>query len=547
MRIFAEKIAEKRLQREEDEKLREVAKVESEHKAQARIAKDQDDIFAIARDVCDADSLLADWEFTKVKKGLYISPNSNSNTPGFHIQNNKWFSHHESDVESCMGSIGKNDKAYGDISDLIFFFENDNNRDIVFLADFVTGKTDAERKREYARLKSEQTALEEFTFELANDNATDDNSAKSKRFSLISSTELTRKPRPNDWLIKGIFESNNYGMIFGQPASGKSLIALQIGFCIATGQDWNGKAVTKGKVAYIAGEGFTGLSRRMRALELHYGLQAKDLYFSEMPAALTVKSSAKDVAKAIDEICPKPVLIIIDTLHRNFGGGDENSAQDFGSFTNNIDNILRRNGETVLIVHHTGHGDQGRSRGSSSIKAALDVEYSVFKNDSGIVSMSCTKAKDFDPPADQNFKIIEVDLGWDDEDGETITGVVVEPVIGYTGSRKSKLHKQDQEILDVLADVIRRNGEIPNEALKAEFAFTEDDRIINIKPWREACYPIISAENANSKRKAFNRAYTKLRDLEKVQMFDDYWWVGIRAKYSEIAKDFDDVTAEYLS
>jgi putative DNA primase/helicase len=31
-------------------------------------------------------------------------------------------------------------------------------------------------------------------------------------------------------------------------------------------------------------------------------------------------------------------------------------------------------GAAVLLVHHSGHGDKDRARGSSAIRAAVDVE-----------------------------------------------------------------------------------------------------------------------------------------------------------------------------
>jgi RecA-family ATPase len=37
-------------------------------------------------------------------------------------------------------------------------------------------------------------------------------------------------------------------------------------------------------------------------------------------------------------------LIVIDTLNRNFGGGDENSAQDMGQFIENLDEAQRHLG-----------------------------------------------------------------------------------------------------------------------------------------------------------------------------------------------------------
>ena len=85
--------------------------------------------------------------------------------------------------------------------------------------------------------------------------------------------------------------------------------------------------------------------------------------------------SAARVAQAVEALAADhgtPKLIIVDTLARNLGNGDENSNADIGMFINNIDIHLRsRFGAAVLIVHHTGHLEKDRSRGASSLRQFL--------------------------------------------------------------------------------------------------------------------------------------------------------------------------------
>ena len=59
-----------------------------------------------------------------------------------------------------------------------------------------------------------------------------------------------------------------------------------------------------------------------------------------------------------------PVLIVVDTLARNFRGGDENQTADLNQFVAMMDDLKARYAScTILIVHHTGHGDKQRGRG----------------------------------------------------------------------------------------------------------------------------------------------------------------------------------------
>ncbi len=343
------------------------------------------------------------------------------------------------------------------------------------------------------------------------------------QFSLIPSTELTSQQKINDWLIKGLLERDAYGLIFGVPASGKSLIALDMAFCVATGLDWFGHKTKQGGVVYIAGEGFAGLSRRIKALELKYNCTAKNLLISQAPAALMHEKSAKDVQVEIEKICPDAALVIIDTLHRNFGSGDENSSKDFGIFTNNIDKYIRINGKTVLVVHHSGHGNADRGRGSSSIKASMDIEYKVAK-EQDIVTMSNTKAKDIDEPEPLNFKIISKPLGsWMDEDGDVLTSVILEAT--NATAKTASLKPRDLDVLNELKQEIADNGIEPDDGIKKAYPkLPVTIKVIHQDIWRDTTLSTFGLESPDSQRKAFSRSKKSLIDGGKVQCHDDYCW-----------------------
>ena len=89
--------------------------------------------------------------------------------------------------------------------------------------------------------------------------------------------------------------------------------------------------------------------------------------------------------KHITEISKKsqvtPRLIVLDTLARNFGGGNENDTKDMNQFVTNVDAVRQAWGCTVLVVHHTGHNSTDRGRGSSALKAALDSEYQLTRQE----------------------------------------------------------------------------------------------------------------------------------------------------------------------
>ncbi|AEG02712.1 AAA family ATPase [Methylomonas methanica] len=347
------------------------------------------------------------------------------------------------------------------------------------------------------------------------------------RFPLIRASELTAKPVVIQWLVADILEAGSLNLLFGEPAAGKSLFALDWAFCVAAGRSWEGKKTTKSDVVVIAGEGFAGLSRRLMALEKKYGLKAPDgLFISQRPADLIDEKAAQWVADSIVSLCPNPGLIIIDTLHRNMTG-DENSSADIGQFVANIDNHLKPLGAAVLVVHHSGHGQKDRSRGSSSIRAAMDGEFGSTKEGCNVV-LACHKSKDFEAFRPMQFTLTPVALDWCDEDGAALTSVYLE----HAGEArpveaKPKLSSRDEIALHCLYQAVEQNGVPPSQSIIKTFSGFDagsTKKVVNIDYWKDLFYPRIDGENPDTRQKAFKRTRDKLFNGQMICNFDNYWW-----------------------
>jgi len=238
----------------------------------------------------------------------------------------------------------------------------------------------------------------------------------------------TLKPRPLDWQIARLFETDTLLLIVGDPSAGKSFWALDMAACIATGTEHHGRAVKQGPVIYIAGEGHNGLARRLSAWTIHNerDLTEAPLYISEMPASIGDPVSTGAVLKAIEETGEAPALVVLDTLNRNMAG-DENSTDDMRSFIHCCDEIRTAYNCTVALVHHTGHGDKSRARGSSVLHGAIDTTYHVTKDAAGIVTVECTRMKDGPQPDPFAFTFRSVELGFENEDGTQAVSAVLSP------------------------------------------------------------------------------------------------------------------------
>lgn len=236
--------------------------------------------------------------------------------------------------------------------------------------------------------------------------------------------------KPPVWLIKDYIEDNSLISLFGKTGSYKSFLAINMATCIATKTEFHEKEVKKsGPVIYIAGEGYQGIFRRIRAWEIANKVSIKDapLFISKSAAALGSDEFMIHVEKELEEVSSKYgniALIIVDTWARNFVG-NENSQEDTDRAIRSLDRLRSQYECSAIIVHHTGHAETERERGSSSLPAALDQSYKISKNQSGLIEMECKKMKDADIPEPIFFDFCKVQTGQRDDSGQEIMSGVL--------------------------------------------------------------------------------------------------------------------------
>jgi len=265
---------------------------------------------------------------------------------------------------------------------------------------------------------------------------------------LLDVADLIVHIKPIDWLVRGYIENDSLALIYGAPGSGKSFFTVDLACSIATGTDWFGHKVKPGSVYYIAGEGHNGLARRFKGwqeshkVNLLNGVLYKSAGATQLMSEEHLIELSEDIYQTAEQTGVKPVAIFIDTLARNFGNGDENSTQDMSRVIALVDQHLRQRFLClVVIVHHSGHNAE-RARGSSSLKAAVDSEYEVVKDESGNVTIRGTKMKDAELPPELVLKLKSIELpGVFDEDGEPVTSA-------YLGTADDLIHSKVAETTD---------------------------------------------------------------------------------------------------
>lgn len=216
--------------------------------------------------------------------------------------------------------------------------------------------------------------------------------------------------KPVDWLIDGWLVRDTLAGMVGPSGSCKSFLALDWALRVATGSPWFGRPVRRGSVFVLAGEGRSGIKKRIDGWSRSNGIpiEGAPLYVSDgLPGLCDLANTAavmEAIAEFDDEVLfnsggAEPLLVVVDTLARAMAGNDENSAQDMGAIVASMDQIRQHWGCCVLSVHHTGLGNdtQERARGSSAYRAALDSEFVLRATVDAVIAKG-TKAKDWAPP-----------------------------------------------------------------------------------------------------------------------------------------------------
>ena len=213
---------------------------------------------------------------------------------------------------------------------------------------------------------------------------------------LLNDVELLSRPAPAP-VIDGRLFASSFVALYGPPGVGKTFVAQDLAYCVASGEPWLGAAVQRqGPVVYVAAEGAGGLPLRVRAWKTHDNTrldQAVGVW--TIPTAVDLMESS-ETQRLLDTIrALRPQLIVVDTLARCLAGGDENSARDMGLLVRNCDLLRAELDAVVMLIHHTQKSGPSE-RGSGALRGACDTMLELTSADD-LLTLSCDKQKDAMP------------------------------------------------------------------------------------------------------------------------------------------------------
>ncbi len=245
--------------------------------------------------------------------------------------------------------------------------------------------------------------------------------------------------RDVNFTMHPIYAENETVVIFAEPKTGKTALAVTTALHIACGLDLGGLKVTDaGPCLYYALEGSHAIRLRVKSWRqtmAERGVVLPDripMFVVEKPANF-LKDEARTAAAnqliAADRYSRKfgqPLkAIYIDTLTRAMSGGDQNSVEDTSALFDLVA-LLREGGvtATIVFVHHKARA--GHVRGSSNIEAEPDMLIDVSKK-GATIQMHIAKARSVEDGGTFHFNIEGVDLGTTKQ-GHNLQGMFVEPL-----------------------------------------------------------------------------------------------------------------------
>lgn len=273
----------------------------------------------------------------------------------------------------------------------------------------------------------------------------------------MSISQLINMP-PVEWIIEGYLQKIAMSALFAPPGAFKSFVALDMALSVAYGVPWHGFATQQRKVLYVVAEGLHGFGARALAWQQHRvnGADTDQFHVLPVPVNFMDPANVDLLIEKIQQYLNGVGLVVIDTVARNFGPGDENSTKDMNAYVAGSTRLMAC-GCHVMHVHHSGKDETKDERGSSAFRAALETALKLDREPgSDVVTLITRKQKNGPELKPIRLAVVTAEAAHPDT-GEILTSrvptaqeAVENPPSAPTDDQLARLSKTQREILKLV-------------------------------------------------------------------------------------------------
>jgi RecA-family ATPase len=183
-------------------------------------------------------------------------------------------------------------------------------------------------------------------------------------------------------------------VLYGEPGSGKTWVAVDIAMHVATARRWHWERHNGGpklddectparEVIYYSEVPDALAKKRVKPWCERYGVELASVPFRVLKTPPDIANPAR-VTELIDTLRQqgaRPGVIVIDTVARvmDYSGLDEDN-KGFGRLVTACDMLRDAFGCAVVLVHHTAVANSGRPRGGGALTGGNGAEVRMVEN-----------------------------------------------------------------------------------------------------------------------------------------------------------------------
>ena len=324
-----------------------------------------------------------------------------------------------------------------------------------------------------------------------------------------------RDPIPLKWLWENLIPEGYCTALYGRGGIGKSVLALQLGVCVANGIPLFGIQTGQGRVLGIFSEDDNEIIlRRAKAIFQHYELHD----YKECSKNLDIWGAAgvdqlmlgfdrtgkrvehkpfKRLELQLKEAYEKGEgykLLILDNIAQIFGG-DEINRSNVTSFVGALTGLASRYECAVFLIGHVAKQKDSEWSGSTAWDGSLRSRLFINMNDDGTTTLGNPKAN-YGKNKDlllqmENIVFKKLDNSYSDAQKQALKNTIKLAIIDYTDKQETTSHsksapnnviekmiedgklpeKQKREAKSLLAEMVKNE-----EILTKQKLFKKEDR-----------------------------------------------------------------------